>query len=236
MTFEDYLRNHTHRAMLLDATEGKYANAGINPIYVSTTGLIDVSTMCSFIAVHEGTKLVNEFEAMERYLKGNRVRHPEDSAADYSMVLDQYRRHKNNQTVTESAHPYFPFFVHPVTAFFFMRWHLRNSPQLYGVPLTPSAMILTGPARELIVGAADWMQKEHPFSWWMGNNDARLKLQSGSENQGDRKIYWVDVIITIREISRHVKIELGEDPRIPDLEEIVNHEKILPHLKGWKTD
>jgi hypothetical protein len=225
------LREDPMRTNRLSEKDSFYDSAGLNPIYVDTDrGLVDVSTLCSFISLHQGSRLDDEFSAMLSYLKSSNLRHPvDDSAIVYSNALNQA---KHDPEHLGHGHYWYPFFVHPVTAYFFARWHLRKSPQLYNMPLEPNSNLFSPVLRKMIIDGLEELKRKSSLVYYMAMHDVSFSLKTCAKEAEEGYEFSIDVIIRIGSDKYHEVIDLPGNEFSGSFEDIVSNEKVARHLKG----
>jgi hypothetical protein len=225
----DYLRDHPNRRSRINDSEAFFEASGLNPIYVDIKfKLIDVSSLCSFIRVHEGAGYKNEFKSMLSYLRSSMPRDPEDDAPDLYEI--QYQDYIMNE-VGEKPECKFPFFVKPITAYAFCRWHLRNSPQLYGLPLEYSSPLFNGPARDLIMSAMLDLREKNRVAYEFLLHDAELICYcTRTERAMSPYKYELSVSIKVGDFRITEKVEVDEKFFPATAEKILKFDDVLKHL------
>lgn len=184
MNLSTYIQDHPDRLTRLNQSDKWFAEAGENPIYMDTErGLLDIYTTCSLIALYGGTALKTPIQSLISYLKSLRaLRHPDDTAERFEAAVEELRAlqkiNAKDYRPRELPDNPAPFFIHPETAFGFMRYHLRNSPQMYGQPLALSSLILPVHAKQAMAEAFDNMKQSNFHAWYFAINNVTVKLRT----------------------------------------------------------
>ena len=240
MNFSEYLSNHPDRLRSLDSTKEFFETCGLDPVYVdSDRRFIDILTLSAFIALHGGTKLRDEMKIMETYLKSKALRHPEDTPEAFGEALQELKKayKTSRKKYPERANPdnALPFFVHPETAFGFMRRHMVSSEETYGMQLEPAASIIPLHARDLILAALnDWKEKNY-LAWYLAVENISMKLQTRRTETPEGAVeHALEVYVYIpRSQPKHARLELKTDaegrPKIPPLRKLIKrvHEAVV---------
>lgn len=244
MNFRKYFTTHPDRLSQLDIghSDEFYISAGADPIYVTGAGLIDILSLSAFVALHGGAKPVNELAAVQSYLHSERsLRHPLDTVEKYSEALAELKvlhKSKRKEYLKRSDRDnYRPFFLHPETAFGFVRKHLSNSPEMYGQALTVASNIIPKHASDLMKSALGQLAKDNHVAAYMAKHDLSLTLSVGVvSSEGKEPESYMEVLLRFKGLSAiHERLALPEW----DLEkglvfytpgEILNHDQIRRHL------
>jgi len=242
MTFPAYTQSHPDRLAQLNQSEDWLAKAGDNPIYMHKNGkLLDIYTICSLVTLYGGSVLNSPVTSIISYLKSAKaLRHAEDRPARFDGALNElkelYAADKKDYLSRQDPDDFAPFFVHPETAFGFMRYHLRASPQMYGQPLTLNSLILPVDAQAAMAEAFDKMEKSNFYAWYFAVNNVSVKLRAVKtfKEDNDSKVH-LDVYAQMGSeppfhARQPLETEDGVRYKMPSLAEVMKLPDIVKFL------
>ena len=225
MKFSEYVYEHPNRLKHLDCSDEFYETGGIDAVYVDPKrGLVDVTTMSALITLHGGPQLNDELGSLSAYLRGHGLRHPQDTPEDFadSLALLKADYKANRKTYVDRDGP-LPFFVHPVTAFGFLRHHLSSSDEVYEMELQPTSIILPRHVKELILKALKRLKNDNYLAWYLAVENIRFKLQTHkvTNQEGDEKSWLSAYVYPQRLPAKYARVDLISELEMPSIEHIV---------------
>ena len=235
MIFQDYFSRHPDRLKNLDQSDTFYAGADEYPVHPSQTGgLVDVTSLFSCLPSRGGKHYKTFPDPLLSYLKsGRNLAHPDDTYDTFQVPVERLRAQyvADKRTYEVTAGKTAPFFVHPETAFGFLRYILRDSDQLYGQPLTSTSILVSAPIRKLVVDSLEVLKTQNFRAWHFANNDISLKIRASmirTEGRPDEVSTTVQVMKGSNLVST-VKIEINT---VGDRAVMPTFNKIIEHLQG----
>jgi len=233
-----YLTNHVNRYNQLVLDDAFYdreeeLSASTDPIYVSIDGMIDVATLISFSdRYRDHFTRSNCYEIMERYLSKVEKIHNEDYS-EYALALENYyKEFKLGKTVPNKSHSY-PFFVSPLTGYFFLCAALKGSEALHGGRLSPKSRMIPIHAREAIALVASTF-KMTSLATFMEENNVKVKLTIIKRVFPEKETYRLDIKLNIDgKYSKHYILmeSLKDVPTLADVFKLESIVKLLPRQR-----
>lgn len=244
MVFLDYFSQHPDRLQRLDTSAEFFESCGADPVYVdSERGLVDILTLAGYIALHGGAKLENLFRSIESYLKAGDLCHAKDTREGFSSAHEEikalYKKDKTSAGKRKSPKNHLPFFLHPETAFGFMRHHIKRSEELYGQLLEYNSKLIPPHARALVITAMEKMKAKNYIAWYLASHWMDIKLQAKEILKPEAASeYQLDVFVHVSaRPPEHARLSLSVNKQgevvVPKLKAIMASPAVLKYLPNF---
>jgi hypothetical protein len=225
MNLQEYYQNHPDRLRNLDQSEQFFAIADDSPIHPGLEGgLVDVVSLFSCLPSRGGKNYKTFPSQLLTYLKsGKNLAHPSDTFDVFSdstgEIQQSYLADKGTYPARSEPTLSAPFFVHPETAFGFLRKYLHGSPQLYGQTLSLSSAFITEPVKRLMQASFERMKELNPVAWYFAVGDLSLRVRASAAFQEDSKSTATVMVQLVK--SGEVAISTKMPAEISDAQTII---------------
>jgi hypothetical protein len=247
MNLQEYYYNHPDRLSNLDRSEQFFAVADDNPIHPSLEGgLIDVVSL--FLCLpSRGGKAYRTFPSqLLTYLKsGKNLAHPSDTFEVFYTATSEiqlaYSADKSTYPARSDPSLSAPFFVHPETAFGFLRKYLHGSPQLYGQQLALTSTMITEPVKRLMQASFARIKELDPVAASFAARGLSLRVRAGVSILDDGKSTATVMVQLVRggevAISAKMPAEISDDQTIimPTFADMLDEPDISKALHGMRA-
>jgi hypothetical protein len=247
MNPQEYYHNHPDRLRNLDQSERFYAIADDHPIHPSLEGgLVDVVSLFSCLPSRGGKAYKTFPSQLLTYLKsGKNLAHPSDT---FEVFLDStseiYLAYSSDKAIYPTrSDPSLsaPFFLHPETAFGFLRKYLHGSPQLYGQQLALSSAFITEPVKRLMQASLARMKESNLVAAYFAARGLSLRVRAGVAQLEEGKSTATVMVQLVRggevAISAKMSAEISDDQTIvmPTFADMLDQPEISKALHGLRV-
>jgi hypothetical protein len=247
MNLQEYYYNHPDRLRNLDQSERFFAVADDNPIHPSLQGgMVDVVSLFSCLPSRGGKSYRTFPSQLLTYLKsGKNLAHPSDTFEVFYTASAEiqlaYSADKSTYPVRSDPSLSAPFFVHPETAFGFLRKYLHGSPQLYGQQLALTSTMITEPVKRLMQASFARMKEFDPVAAYFAARGLSLRVRAGVSIMDEGKSTATVMVQLVRggevAISAKMPAEISGDQTIimPTFADMLDEPDISKALHGMRA-